>query len=63
MPDEKKDRVPISFLCPLPLVREIDRRVSEAQKNRIAKVHRSDIIKEVLAESFGMDLKAIEGGD
>ena len=33
----------------------------ELQRDRIAKVHRSDVIKEVLAEKFGPDLKEIEG--
>jgi hypothetical protein len=62
-PEDKKDRVPISFLCPLPIVREIDKRVSQMQADRIAKVHRSDVIKEVLAAAFGLDLKQIEGED
>jgi len=42
------------------MVREIDKRCAQLQEERIAKVHRSDVIKAILAKELGMDLRTLE---
>lgn len=59
--EDDRRRVTISFLLPVAMVREIDKRCAQLQAEKIAKVHRSDVIKGILAKDLGMDLRALEG--
>lgn len=59
-PSERKGRATVSFWCPEILIQEIDKRASELQQGKIAKVHRSDVIKLILAKEFGIDPSLIE---
>lgn len=55
----RKSKATVSFWCPEILIKKIDERAAELQKNRIARVHRSDVIKAILAQEFGIDLSTL----
>lgn len=56
LPHQREQTASISFWCPTVLIEKIDERVGELQKGRIARVHRSDVIKAILAKEFGVEL-------
>ena len=59
-PSERKGRATVSFWCPEALIRKIDERAAELQRGRIARVHRPDVIKAILAREFDIDLSTLK---
>lgn len=59
-PSARSGRATVSFWCPEILIQEIDKRAAELQQGKIARVHRSDVIKLILAKEFGIDPSMLE---
>lgn len=51
---KRKHSIQVAVWCSRKLVAAIDEKASEMQRGRLERIHRSDVIRAVLAEKFGI---------